>query len=125
MEQIKMEILRGYLNFSEEVCNNTYKVIKNGFGKNISWAATINDYKTLKDFKRNYFDFTEYEVEVNNFNIGEVINLRDENIISNKYSWQYDEYFLIVNIDENTIILENYPTVATAIKAQKKRFDYK
>jgi hypothetical protein len=113
-------IKNGYADFSHEVENNNRKIIERYKAKNTSWAARIHDYESATMFKRSFFDFVENELEVNSVNKGDVLNLRDETVKRRRYSDIFDEYYLITNIDDNQMTIENYPTVAQAVKAQKK-----
>lgn len=114
------QIENGYINFSIEVESNMKSVVKSGFGKTISWAAMIINYKTAKEFKREYFDFEDFEIEVNKINVGDVLNLRNEVKVSHKYSNQCDIYVLILEIENENVEMEYFDTVASAIKAQNK-----
>jgi hypothetical protein len=120
MEQIKKKIENGYINFSDEVANKTFETFRKGYTKTITWGAIITDYKTIKEFERNYFDFVDSEVEATLLKKGNVINLRDEKKLCHKYSNTCDEYYLILKIDTDEITMENYASIAQAIKAQKK-----
>lgn len=119
MIKIKKMIINGYADFSKEVQNETKMVYKKGTTKTCTWAATITTYVTAKQFNRVFFDFPDNELEIKPLKKGNVINLRNERKIDNKYSSMFDQYFLIIDIDANEITLEIYPTVAKAVKAQK------
>lgn len=116
--KIKKMIKNGYSDFSKEVQNET-KVVYKGKTSTGIWAAKITTYVTTKKFNRVFIYFINNELEIKSLKIGDVINLRNERKLNNKYSAMYDQYFLIIDIDANEISLENYPTVAKAVRAQK------
>lgn len=118
MRKIDLQIELGFINFKDEVENNTHMVRKK-INKDKSWGATVIGYISSTDIPRSFFDFTDYEVEVAKINVGDIINLRDEIKKSNNYIDQYDEFYLITNINDTVVSLENY-TVARAYKAQIK-----
>ena len=118
MKTIKT-ITKGYINFSEDVENNTFSVIKKGFSKTIRWAAEITNYESAKIFKRNYFDFEDLEIEVKKLRVGYIIELRDQTKISSKYSNQYSSFILIYTIGMEEIELESFETVSKAYRAKQ------
>jgi hypothetical protein len=121
MIQIKKKIKNGYINFFDEVVNNTKERIRDGYGHTESWGATISVYDTLKYIERTYFDFLNYEMDVTNVRKGNVLNIRNEIKICDVYSFVCDEFYLIISISNNEIIMENYETIAKAVRAQRKK----
>lgn len=115
---IKKMITNGYADFSKEVKYGT-KVVYKGKTLNGIWAAKITNYVTNKKFHRVFVCFKNNELEIKPLKKGDVINLRNETKLNNNYSAIYEQYFLIIDINSNTITYENYPTVAKAIRAQK------
>jgi hypothetical protein len=122
MIRMKKIIENGYINFSDEVKQNIKERIRNGYGKTTTWGAIIIKYDTLKYIKRKYFDFKNDEIEITHIKKGDVLNIRKEVKICYIYSFVCDEYYLIVNIINDQIMIENYPSIAKAISAQKKYF---
>lgn len=118
---IKKKIKNGYINFFDEVNNNSMERIRNGYGNTESWGATISVYDTLKYIERKYFDFLNYEMNVTNVKKGNVLNIRNEIKICDVYSFVCDEFFLIISISNNEIIMENYETIAKAVRAQRTK----
>ncbi|MCF6140486.1 hypothetical protein L1S34_04235 [Flavobacterium sp. K77] len=104
---IKKKIKNGYINFVDEVKNNTKVRIREAYGKTSSWGATISVYDTLKYIERAYFKFLNYEMDVENVRKGNVLNIRNEVKICDVYSFVCDEFYLITSITSNEIILEN------------------
>jgi hypothetical protein len=118
---IKKKIKNGYINFFDEVKNNTKERIRNGYGHTESWGATISVYDTLKYIERTYFDFLNYKIDLTNVKKGNVLNIRNEIKICHLYSFVCDEFYLIISIDNNEIIMENYETIAKAVRAQRTK----
>lgn len=118
---IKKKIKNGYINFVDEVKNNSKVRIRDTYGKTSSWGATISVYDTLKYIERAYFKFLNYEMDIENVKKGNVLNIRNEVKICDVHSFVFDEFYLITSITSNTIIMEKYETIAKAVRAQRKK----
>jgi len=118
MSELKIKIDAGYASFVSEQENNTH--LKRAKPGNTQWFATITDYVTLKNFTRNWIDWSEGDLEINRVDVGDVIVGSHKRKGSHKYSYVYYGIYHIIAIDDEYLHLMVYDSVAQAIKAQRK-----
>ena len=119
MKSITVKIDSGYACLSEEIEENIELV--QAFPHTCCWCAIVTNYVTAKDYKRNYFDLDDdYQFDIDNVNINDVVEIKRQRKKSNKYSYVYHVYAVVKKIADDELQLDVYTTIAQAIKAQKQ-----
>jgi hypothetical protein len=118
MSELKIKIDAGYASFVDEQENNTF--LKRAYADNTEWFATVTNYVTKKDFKYNFFDWSDGDMELNMVNVGDVIVANHKRKVSHKYSYVYRGIYRIIAIDVDYLHLIVYDSIPEAIKAQRK-----
>lgn len=108
----------GYVSFIDE--QEAYTNLVQARPVNSQWFATVTEYLTNRKFTYNFFDWSDGEMEVNFVNVGDVLIANHHRKGSNKYSYVYKCYYQIIAIDDDNVQLMKYPTIAAAIRAQRK-----
>lgn len=111
----------GYVSFLEERDAFTEEI--QAHPTNSEWFATVTNYVTNRNFKYNFFDWSDGEMEVNMVNVGDVIIANHHRKRSHKYSIVYKGYYHIIAIDDDNVQLMKYPTISAAIRAQRKEIN--
>jgi hypothetical protein len=115
---IRKKEQNGRVNFLSEVQANLRDRYKKD-SKTHCWAAIITNYKTSTDFQRNFFEFKCSEISIKNIKAGNVLNIRDEKFVDSNSCVICNIFYLILEINDGEVILENCKTIAKAVKKQR------
>jgi hypothetical protein len=118
MTELKIKIDSGYASFVDEQENNTF--LKRAYADNTEWFATVTNYVSEKEFKYNFFDWSDGDMELNMVNVGDVIVANHKRKKSFKYSYVYRGFYHIIAIDDEYLHLVEYKSIPQGIKAQRK-----
>jgi len=121
MIQINKTIKNGYINFYDDIKKYSKIKTRNRDEKDKNWGSIINVYDTQKYMETSYFDFLNFEIDIKNIQEGNVIHLRNKIKICNGYSLVFNEFYLVTNKTFSYIVMENYETIAKAVRAQRKK----
>lgn len=121
MIQIKKTIKNYYINFYDDIQEYSKIKTRNPDEIDKNWGSIINVYDTQKYMEPSYFDFLNHEIHIKNIQKGNVVQLRNKKKICNKSSLVFNEFYLITDITSCYIIMENYETIAKAVRAQRKK----
>lgn len=121
MIQSKKKIKNAYIDFSNDVLENSKLTILYRDPVNKSWGEIIYVYDTLKYIENEYLDFKDYKIDTRKISVGNVLHVRHERVICWDSSFLFNGFYIIISKSDTEIIIEKHETLAKAVREQRKK----